>query len=46
MRVAIREQLSLVILLSSLIGLGVISIATWVRREPERGVDHGPALEI
>jgi len=30
MRLAIREQLALLILLASLIGLGVISIATWV----------------
>lgn len=30
MRIAIREQLGLLILLSSLIGLGVIAVATWV----------------
>lgn len=30
MRIPIREQLALLILLASLIGLGVISIATWV----------------
>lgn len=31
MRIPIREQLGAIILLSSLLGLGVISIATWVR---------------
>ena len=33
MRIPIREQLALLILLSSLIGLGVISIATWVSNQ-------------
>lgn len=31
MRVPIREQLGVLVLLSSLIGLAVIAIATWVQ---------------
>lgn len=42
-RIPIREQLAALILLSSLIGLGVISIATWVRISP---LDSSVALDI